>query len=550
MSAKPKIKVGHFWSFFAGIFILMSSGCIEENFDSTALDKRMDFESGLATPVGYRSFSMNDFFQADSHRTFLADENGLLYLHYHTNFESPQFGDIFSLPDISISDQLMNETGGDVDLSDVDIQYEFSDTIWIQPALSPEMDDIRLTRIVFNNISLAVSTSSSFGLNVSHQLELPSLLSNNNAFELAVQANGQYSETLTDYILQLEEHDGVAGSFPIIIHSVFYPSNTVIPAGDEVISYTLSLEELEFEIVYGNFSGYSVDLPLTNISLDIYESIPHGTFHFSRPEVTVVSENSVGVPVGFILTNFGTITRETGWQPFQGSGLPVEQSPWIYNFPSNTHDNNPAYDSLKITYDEWNFPEESSHKPEEILVESALQLNPSNEPGEQFIHKESQTLFDFNLRLPLYGYAQFLAMTDTMSFLISDFVSDDYEKIRKAFFRFYVTNGFPASFSLQVYMANSSYSVVDSLFMERQLIRAATQVDELTEPHVNDPIVAEIDREKFDRMNQQVVYLISNVHLQTAGFSEEAPANVGIYSNQFLEINLGLVLDLDGSISN
>lgn len=550
MSAKAKIFGKSFFSILAGIFIVVCSGCIEENFDSTALEKRMDFELGLASPVGYRSFTMNDFFHADSQRTFLADENGLLYLHYLTSFESPSFGEIFSVPDITLSDQLMNESGGDVDLSDVEIQYEFSDTIWIQPEISPEMDDMVLTRIDFNNILFAVTTSSSFGLNVSHQIELPTLTSNNIAFKLAVQANGNYSETLSDYSLQLQEHDGVAGLFPVIIHSVFYPSNTVIPEGNEVISYTLSLEELDFEIVYGNFSGYSIDLPATSINLDIYESIPHGTFHFSRPEVTVVSENSAGVPVGFILTNFGTFTRETGWQPFQGSGLPDAQSPWVYNFPTTSENNIPAFDSLQITHDQWSFPEESGDKPEEIVLESTLQLNPSKDPGEQFIHKESQTMFDFNLKLPLYGYAQFLAMTDTMSFLISDFVSDDYEKIQKAFFRFYVTNGFPVSFNLQVYMANSNYSVIDSLFMERQLISPATQVDEITEPHVNEPIIAEIDQRKFDVMNQQVVYLISNVHLQTAGFTEESPTDVGIYSNQFLEINLGLVLDLEGSISN
>ena len=551
MSAHQKIKFNVFSTAIIVLVVLVFfPACVKETFDSSELNFRPDFHAGVASPVGYRTFTMDDFFDPHDQRITRTDENGLLTLFYQTRFESPLLGDIFSIDNFGESGALNNESGQDVFLETIDAQYETRDTAWLEIAVSPQMNESRISRILIEQLEFEITTSSEFDLNVSYRVEMPTMLRNNNSYEVALEANGNYSESLEGYVLEMQKHGDMIGSFPVVVHSVFYPSNTVIPANSEIIAYHLSFENFIYETIYGNFSGYAINLPSNTIDLDIYKSIPEGTFHFSQPEMTIITENSVGIPVGIGLSDFRTHTEQNNWQPIDGEAVPNEHTPWVYNYPGVSLPDRKANDSLAVLHDQWNFSEHSDSKPEQLTFESQLHVNPYLETGEHFIRKDSRTSFNVNLELPLYGYARFLSLTDTMNFLISDFISKDYEQLEKVYFRFKVTNGFPIAFNLQVYLANENLAVVDSLFDERQVILPAAQNDDATEAKKSDPIIAEVDRAKFEMFKQDVNHLISNVHVQTAGYSENSPANVGIYKDQFLEINLGLVLDLKGSSNN
>ncbi len=548
MSAIQKIKISLFSTTVVVLgVVVFITGCVKESFDSSELDLTPDFHSGIASPVGYRTFTMDDFFDPHDQRTIRTDENGLLVLLYQSKIESPPLNEVFSIDNFGISGVLNNQSDQDIVLESIDSSFETRDTTWIEIAVSPQMNDSRISAILIEQLEFEISTTSAFDLNVSYQIEMPTLIKNSSNYKVALEANGSYSESIEGYTIHLKKHDDMLSAFPVVVHSVFYPSNTIIPANSEIIAYDVSFENVTYETMYGNFSGYTINLPADTIDLDIYESIPEGTFHFSQPEMTIATENSVGMPVGIDLSNFRAHTGQKNWQIIDGEGLPDKQNPWVYEYPDISAPDIMAIDSLTVLHDQWNFSEHSDLKPEQVSFESQLYVNPNFEEGEHFIHKDSKTSYILNLMLPLYGHARFLSLTDTMNFLISDFISKDYEQLEKAFFRFNVTNGFPITFGLQVYLANENFAVLDSLFDESQVILPASQNEEATEAIKSDPIIAEVDRATFEMFQQDVTHLISNVHIQTAGFSESSPTNVGIYKDQFLEINLGLVLDLKES---
>ena len=551
MSVLQKIKFNIFKTAAAALAGIISfTGCVEETFDSSELDLTPDINASVATPVGYRTFTMDDFFNPHDQRTIETDENGLLTLIYQTKFETPSFGDIFSIDDINKNGVVINQSGEEVVLENIDSQYESIDTTWIGTAITPKLNDSYISEIFIDQLDFQIITSSVYDVNVAYNVELPTLVQNNNSYEVALEANGSYSESLEGYSLTLQEHNGISNAFPVVVHAVFYPSNSVIPVNAEIMDYDVNFSSINYRTIFGNFSGYSLELPANSIDLDIYESIPEGTFHFAHPELTIKTENTAGLPVGFDFSNFRMQTWQNDWQPINGEGVPDNNAPWVYQYPAYSNPVSAANDSLTILYDEWNFSSHSDSKPEQVTFESQLHINPYRDPGEQFIHRDSRTTYNLDLKLPLFGYARFLSLADTMNFLISDFISKDYEKLEKAYFRFHVTNGFPIGFSLQVYLADANQSIVDSLFDQRQVILPAIQEGNMDEAQNSDPIVAEVDRERFEVFKQEVTHLISHVHIQTAGFSENAPTNIGIYEDQFLDINLGLVLDLNGSSTN
>jgi len=204
-------------------------------------------------------------------------------------------------------------------------------------------------------------------------------------------------------------------------------------------------------------------------------------------------------------------------------------------------------DSLIIEREGWNFSEVSGFAPEDISIGAQLTLNPENIREQQFISNTSQTKFKFELILPLYGNAGNILVSDTIQFNLNDFITDDAEQVKRAFFRFYATNAFPVDFHFQAYITNEDFVIIDSLFTERPVINGALNEGINTVPNKNDPVITEISREQFDRYKNQGAYLISKAYFQTTGYDQVPPQNVGIYSHHFLDVQMGLVLDVEGS---
>lgn len=522
----------------AGIFF----GCVKEEFDSSNLDRKFKFETGLATPVGYRTLTMNDFFKPDSQHYVSVDETGLLTLYYKNEFQSPSFENFLQPEVVTVSEALTNTSGADWNLEHFQDTIVISDTIWVIIDFQ-QLGQSVISEIMFDNLDMQIHWQSSF--NGRYEIVLPTLTKNQRSYTTQLLSEVPQEESLIGYSLKLQQRLGNQ-AFPMVWTANLYSTGGVIPAGSNFASLDISMNNFEVDKLFGQFYDLSMKLPATHFDLNIYEFIPEGSFRFSNPELSISTRNTVGVPIGLGFISIEALTRENELQPIYGRGVPDTSNHWVYNHPE-PESSDEIFDSLTVQVPNWNFDDVSETAPEELSFTGELKINPQNDSTTYVFANNSRTTYNLNLGIPLYGYAQFLSMADTMEFRISDFLSSDYDPVQKAFFRLYVTNEFPVSLNLQVYVADESYHIIDSLFSERQIIESEILVGENPESFKNEPVIAEITREKFELLKEQGFYLISNAHFQTAGYSQNPPKEVGIFDYHFMDIHLGLVVDLKGT---
>ena len=532
------------------LFALLFARCVKDDFDSTKLESKYDFKSGIGVPVGYKTFTAHDFFADLSIGKILVGDNGLLELRYATDFETPRAADIFSFKNISESQTIINNTTQVIQVNDLPTPLVITDSLWLQMELIPSSSATEMNRIIFDQFGFSIKTTSALNSNISFRMLIQDITVGGIAFERTISANSELVQQIAEPSeFTLHTHTDQKNAFLLIIETEISPSgfNESINPGSSVLDYEISLHNFSYRTIYGIFGNYAIPVPQDQLLLDLYTENTQGAFYFARPVLKIFSENSIGAPAGIGFISFESKTRHGGQQPFTGDDLPDTINPWIYNYPALVQSGQTVNDSLIIEREGWNFSEVSGFAPEDISIGAQLTLNPENIREQQFISNTSQTKFKFELILPLFGNAGNILVSDTIQFNLNDFITDDAEQVKRAFFRFYATNAFPVDFHFQAYITNEDFVIIDSLFTERPVINGALNEGINTVPNKNDPVITEISREQFDRYKNQGAYLISKAYFQTTGYDQVPPKNVGIYSHHFLDVQMGLVLDVEGS---
>jgi len=175
-------------------------------------------------------------------------------------------------------------------------------------------------------------------------------------------------------------------------------------------------------------------------------------------------------------------------------------------------------------------------------------MNPDGNDLPNFVTDSSEYKVFADLSLPLYGYADFMLMLDTLRFDFNSFYDNPAEEIKRLAFRINATNGFPVNIYLQGYFADENFTLLDSLFDdvndEGRIITAGsdTDGDGKVDPNENDPVEVEFTREKIDNISGSR-YLIMQGRLNTINFEQKE--NVKIYTSYFLDAHIGIIGDLE-----
>ncbi len=537
-------------AFIVILFALLFTGCVKEEFDSGKLESSYDYKSGIGVPVGYKTFMANDFFTDLSEGKIVIGDEGLLELRYATAFETPIASDIFSFRNIFESRTVNNTSGQVIQVDELLTPFVITDSLWLPMELIPSSDDTEINKIILDQFGFSIKTTSSLNSNISFRVITQDITVGGTPFERTISANSELVQLIPEEsIFTLQNRPEQKNAFLLIIETEISPSgiSESINPGSPILDYEISLHNFSYHTIYGIFGNYVIPVPQDELLLDLYTDNAQGAFYFARPVLKIFTENSIGAPAGIGFISFESKTRDGGQQPFTGNALPDTNNPWVYNYPALQQTGQTVNDSLIITNDGWNFSEVSAFAPEEISIAPQLSLNPENLREQQFISNTSQTKFRFELILPLYGYAGRILVSDTVQLNINDFITEDAEQVKRAFFRFYSVNAFPIDFHFQAYITDADFTVIDSLFTERPVIKGTNTEGSNTVPNKNDPVITEISREQFDIYRRQGAYLISKAYLQTTGYNKVPPTNVGIYIHHFLDVQLGLVLDVEGS---
>ncbi len=349
--------------------------------------------------------------------------------------------------------------------------WEFSELISTPNGES--LDSIQL-----DGGALEIDMSSSFQHDLLLDISIPSLTNNGMAYSTTISIDYQGSSPvtvaesldLTGYILDLTDNGTTSNEITVETNITFTHSGTAVNAGDE-LSYELHFDLSSFQAIYGYLGQRTEIFAEDTQTIKLFEDV-EGVLHFENPSIELFIENSAGIPVEVDIT---TIFAPENVSAQTITGPDLENIPIIMGaaFPGeittteHTITNQGTTPALSEVMDEGPFR----------LIYSAESTTNPNGVQQNFILDTSKVACRANIVLPIYGYADNFAYTDTLDLdLEKELGLDDSDNenltaddISKVTLRLLVDNGLPVDIGTQIYYLDSNNVVLDSLFSENQV---------------------------------------------------------------------------------
>jgi hypothetical protein len=515
-------------------------GCIKEKFDSSNFDSSLNLHPGLAVPVGYSHLGFEKYL-AEAH---LQDElrignDGFLSLYHFAEIDSGTMGDILSINDVSVNSSINNQTGSVIFLNAPGTSFDLVDSILIPisiPQINARIDSVSLRTgtLLLDITSPNITGTVTFAIN--------GLRLNGTPFSTTTNlSNPDFTIPLDNYSL-IPEHDIAGNNIVKCIISIHLqsPAGPINPGG-LVMDVLSGLSNLQYETIYGNFGGYTINVPAKTISTPFFRQL-EGEILFADPKFKLFFSNSVGVPIGISFSRIDAIDKNNISHPLTGLGIPTAANPKIIGYPSLNQAGTTINDSLIFDRNNTNLPDFIAVSPDSITIKASAEIGLLAPSATSFIRYDSKYKISATMELPLWGKADILVLLDTMDFDYLSSALPPPEEIEKLIVRTSITNSFPVTAYPQIYLLDAGYVVLDSLFTGTQKIEGATDTngDGKADPHKQPPIDIDLPRSRIDNL-LNTRYIIVKGRIMTTDFPSQ---DVKFYSSYFLDYNVGVIAQL------
>ena len=308
--------------------------CIKEEFDPSKLEHSLRFSPDVAAPIGYIRYQMDELPDSASSTEFLINEDGSMTLVYRQLLETGKAADIVKIQDFEYKTGYVYDLNIPIDLSMIPQGFTFTDSLWI-PVTIGIADDARIDSVLGASMDLTVNFASQFGLSGEVCVESRELVDPQGAILSICQNINDTTSiyNLEDYTLRLTDSPADRSLIGIIYTIRLNPTSGIIQRGDKVIDFQVGLSEITYDVIYGYFGQFYLDLDSINIPLDLYNPIDQGSFYFENAELRLFFSNSFGIPVEMTINEFGTLGRNGLFTAITGGNLPAPDVPIILGYP-------------------------------------------------------------------------------------------------------------------------------------------------------------------------------------------------------------------------
>ena len=116
-----------------GIILILAlfSSCIKEEFNAEKLDGSFVISPGVAVPIGYARYQMDELLDSINSTKISPDDDGFMNLVYQEYLESGTASDLVKVQDFEYTTGFENPLTIPFDLSSITNTFSFSDTLWI-----------------------------------------------------------------------------------------------------------------------------------------------------------------------------------------------------------------------------------------------------------------------------------------------------------------------------------------------------------------------------------------------------------------------------------
>ncbi|MCK4664816.1 MAG: hypothetical protein KAT68_18235 [Bacteroidales bacterium] len=534
--------------------------CIKDNLDFDKLNKKIEWNPSLAVPLVYTSLTISDMLQDYDSAGMLYEDptTQILTLVYNQKIFSntaedfikindQQYGETFTKTDYDNAGGFNNNT---VQMIKDDVKFPFG-------VFYSQLIDSMLIK----SANLNINVTSTFDHTGELVITFPGMIKNDESYSKTIDINTSsgnftFNETFTDldgYFLDLSGFDFTSNSIFINYKLTLYDSGSGNVTGGNGTNISIDLTDIKYDFLFGYLGHFLAAIPQDSIFLKVFNKASEGSLCFQDPKFTISILNSMGLPIQLGFNNLKSYSNLTEtYMDIEGDSIPTLTSvpPFFINRPyfDNYNEINPIETTILLDSTGCNINEVLSTLPKYIYYGVDYIINPDTIEKDINNFIAGNSIFDvgFNVEIPLYGYAEYFALQDTMEVDLSKTLKNS-DKINSALFRIEANNGMPHEIEMQLYFLNSLDTLpVDSLFgtqNERMIIEAGVtqngRVDQETgkTSKISDIIFS---NERINKL-ENVKFLMLKAVIRTSNFDDQE--SVKYYPDYHLDIKLGIQIE-------
>tara|TARA_B100001093_G_scaffold280557_1_gene268007 strand:+ start:2224 stop:3849 length:1626 start_codon:yes stop_codon:yes gene_type:complete len=423
----------------------------------------------VAIPLISAEIDVEDMLQGDTGNIISTGNNGELFLAYVTPTTTINAGEIVDIPDQSFSISVNPAPStlpvftGSVNFQDTNISaFSF-----------PNGEE--LTSIVFSQGILTINIVNDLSHEVVLSITIPSLVDDlGNSYNDNLVANANNSAVtqanLSNYTFDLAKGTNGYNDMVVYLDVTINGSGSPINVSDN-LSFSFSMDNLEFEAIYGDLKYQQFDLGSVPLEIDIFKNSENAIdFLLTNPEIKHTIQNSFGFKA-----NMGM--QQMYYEDLQGVFLAdilydssasgnLQAAPFYFpTIQQPIVEGDSVTSILSMNASNSSIDQLINATPKQIISNPVVVVNAdSTITNNNFVLSSSEISVSTEITLPLEGYAGGWQMGDTIPF---DFKVDELytseTEISEAVIKFVTTNGWPLEVTFTLKLLDSAYNELSSI---------------------------------------------------------------------------------------
>ena len=545
MKIKVKLPV-----FFISILFLLLWACVPDEFTR---DYNTDilWEPTYRGPVAWGSLTIEDILiAADTTGIVYTDTNDLIYVAFREHLDEIIAGEWIEIPDqefvqvyydylFKVPADSLGEVGNDTimpakktfpftynkneRIDSVLIKHGFlrcrtRSTLHHRGILTSYSEDIRKNGRPYRDTTIISDTTGNF--------------------------MDEVLQPIDGYWIYLDNESSDDTSFIKIDFEYRLTNSGIDIEAGEYVSAIKYFEDIEFQEVYGSVGDYDTVLVDNEVfEFTLLEGDFDGVIYFENPRFKLIIENSTGVPLGIDLYDVSAyyastdITRYLDFVP--GS------TPFIIKAPKLSLGEVGQTKSTTIRIDSTisNINELTNSNISEFRFSARAFTNPpGSDRAGNFMLDTSRVSVDYEIELPMNIRVQDFILEDTVEFDLAgiDIEQGDFE-INSLEIKIKTTNWLPVDIKVQVYMVDSNYNPLDTLFdaSNTHILPSRNVVNGIVDLPSEEEKTITVISDNFEAV-KDTKYLLIEATMES---TEEGQKPVKLYSYYSIDFNVSVKLE-------
>ena len=434
-------------------------GCNLEYFADAKLNDLV-WKPSLAIPLGELSYSVQDLFDELSEAGVDIGQNSdnIVMLTYEAQLQSQTATGFLTLSNQSFGQSV--DAGLNINAQGFASEHNFNEVFEFDLAATQneEYDSVN-----FSGGNIDILMSSELDAEVDYTLTLSSLVNNDTNLPLVVSgtltpnSSASFNDALNKYLGDFSKdanNNAVRNKILVKLDYQVRVSATSLIQSTDGVSFSMTLTNPEFDLVYGYVGERKLDVNFELLNLDFFDSFREGTISFAEPRFSFVFDNSFGFPLGVSFNQIAAITQQGQIIPITGSAANTEG---IVNGPQIGAIGTSVNTTLELNSTNSNLPELISSMPKKVIIEVNTEANPASAPAQyNFVSVNSELSVGVLLELPMIVNINGLVSRQNIDFD----VASDLEQAKQLTLRLITENDLPLGGEVELVFKDQKGDVV------------------------------------------------------------------------------------------